>query len=74
MRLIRLSDVVEMRDNYSNLYRCDTFLMTPKWEDQGDLASVEIEFTCDTVAKKIGRAYVSGTGDYNNDFNNDYDI
>jgi len=75
MRLIRLSDVVEVRDNYNNLYRCDTFLMTPKWQEQGDLASVEIEFTCDTVAKKIGRAYTLGQdGDFNDDFNNDFDI
>jgi hypothetical protein len=49
--------------------------MTPKWQEQGDLASVEIEFTCDTVAKKIGRAYTLGQdGDFNDDFNNDFDI
>lgn len=75
MRFIRLSDVVMVRDNYDNEYRCDTFLITPKWEEQGDLASVEMEFTCDTVAKKIGRGYVLGNeGDFNDDFNNDYDI
>lgn len=75
MRFIRLSDVVVVRDNYGNEYRCDTFLITPKWEEQGDLASVEVEFTCDTVAKKIGRGYVVGNlGDYNDDYNNDYDI
>lgn len=73
MRLIRMSDVVMMHDNYGNAYRCDTFLITPKWEVQGDLASVEIEFTCDTVAKKIGRGYVLDNGDYNNDYNNDFD-
>ena len=75
MRFIRLSDVVLVTDNYGNNYICDTFLITPKWQDQGDLASVEIEFTCDTVAKKIGCGYqVVMNGDFNDDFNNDFDI
>lgn len=76
MRFIRLSDFVFVRDQYNNTYRCDTFLITPKWETQGDLASVEVEFTCDTVAKKVGRG-ILGLGDYgdfNDDYNNDYDI
>jgi hypothetical protein len=34
-----------------------------------------MEFTCDTVAKKIGQYIVTdGVGDYNGDYNNDYDI
>ena len=72
MRFIRLSDVVEVLDQYGHRYNCDTFLITPKWETQGDLASVEIEFTCDTVAKKIGYVITGGLGDYNDDYNNDY--
>lgn len=75
MRFIRLSDFVVICDRYGHLYRCDTFLCTPKWEEQGDLASVEVEFTCDTVCKKIGRAYAIGDlGDFNDDYNNDFDI
>ena len=73
MRFIRLSDIVEVLDQYGHRYNADTFLITPKWETQGDLASVEIEFTCDTVAKKIGFAVTGNLGDYNNDYNNDYD-
>lgn len=73
MRFIRLSDIINVIDQYGNQYHCDTFLITPKWEVQGNLASVEIEFTCDTVAKKIGKGYPL-LGDYNDDFNNDYDI
>lgn len=72
MRFIRLSDIVEVRDQYGNFYRADTFLITPKWETQGDLASVEVEFTCDTVAKKIGYAITNNLGDYNDDYNDDY--
>lgn len=33
-------------------YDCDTFLITPKWQTQGNLASVECEFECATVVKK----------------------
>lgn len=74
MRFIRMSDRVYVTDQNGIQYRCDTFLITPKWEQQGDLASVEIEFTCDTVAKKIGKGYVDTGADFNNDYNNDYNI
>ena len=73
MRLIRLSDIVVVRDKYGRTYNCDTFLITPNWQTQGDLASVEIEFTTSTVVKKIGRGYiVPNSGDFNNDFNDDF--
>ncbi len=73
MRLIRLSDIVLVRDKYGRTYNCDTFLITPNWQTQGDLASVEIEFTTSTVVKKIGRGYiVPNSGDFNNDFNDDF--
>ncbi len=74
LRFVRMSDRVYVTDQYGIQYRCDTFLATPKWEVQGDLASVEIEFTCDTVAKKIGKGYVDLGYDFNDDFNNDYNI
>lgn len=73
MRFIRMSDYVTVTDKYGRLYNCDTFLITPKWETQGDLASVEIEFETNTVVKKIGRGYVkTNSGDFSNDFNNDF--
>ena len=71
MRFIRMADYVKITDKYGNIYRADTFLITPKWEAQGDLAAVDLEFTCDTVAKKIARP-VSSVGDFNNDFNEDF--
>jgi len=73
MRFISLSDVILVKDQYGRQYRCNTFLMTPKWEVQGNIASVDVEFTCDTVAKRIGYAEPK-YGAYNIDFNNDYDI
>lgn len=73
MRLIRLSDIVNVRDKFGRTYDCDTFLITPQWQTQGDLAQVEIEFTTSTVVKKIGRGYLLGNmGDFNDDFNNDF--
>ncbi len=55
MRFIRMSDHIRIVDCYGHEYLPDTFLITPKWETQGDLASVEIEFQTGTVAKKIAR-------------------
>lgn len=76
MRFIRMSDKVFVTDKYGHQYDCDTFLITPKWQTQGDLASVEIEFETATVAKKIGLGYITPgrKGDFNNDFNNDFKI
>lgn len=54
MRFIRMADHVAIADKYGRNYVVDTFLMTPTWLDQGDLASVEMEFQTDTVVKKIG--------------------
>lgn len=73
MRFIRMADYIRVRDKYGNVYNCDTFLITPKWQTQGDLASVEIEFKTDTVVKKIGRGFLAnGNGDFNDDYNNDF--
>lgn len=58
MRLARMADKVKVTDRYSTVYDCDTFLITPKWETQGNLASVEAEFQTSMVAKRIGRNYV----------------
>lgn len=73
MRLIRMADYVRITDQYGRVYMADSFLITPKWLTQGDLASVEIEFETDTVVKKIGKGYIiSARGDFNNDYNNDF--
>lgn len=73
MRFIRMADYAYIEKN-GQIYNLDTFLITPDWEDNGDVAAVEAEFDTATVAKKIGRGYVmpSGDGDFNNDFNDDF--
>lgn len=75
MRIIRMSDIVKITSD-GRTYDCDTFLITPKWQTQGDIASVETEFECATVIKKIGKGIVVSTnsGDFNGDFNDDYKI
>lgn len=72
MRFIRLSDYVTITYK-GQRYSVDSFLLSPDWEDYGDIASVDAEFTTATVAKKIGSGFAIGTkGDFNDDFNNDY--
>lgn len=72
MRIIRMMDNVEVVSK-GETYDVDQFLMTPKWQEGGYLAGVEVEFQCATVIKKIGRGFVpADNGDFNNDFNNDY--
>ena len=73
MRFVRLSDFVRVTDQRGQTYNCDTFLFTPTWQTQGDLASVEIEFQTNTAVKRIGWGYsTANKGDFNNDYNNDY--
>lgn len=72
MRIIRMSDHAKITSR-GETYLADSFLITPKWQEQGDLAGVEAEFETDTVIKKIGRGVVvTNLGDYNNDYNNDF--
>lgn len=72
MRFIRMADYADIEKN-GQRYSLDTFLITPEWEDNGDVASVAAEFETATVAKKIGQGYIKAQrGDFNDDFNNDY--
>ena len=73
MRFIRMADYVQITKN-SQIYIPDTFLLTPEWEGNGDIASVEVEFDTATAVKKIGRAHIQSTGgDFNDDFSEDFD-
>ena len=72
MRFIRMADFVEI-EYHGQKYSLDTFLITPEWEDNGDVAAVQAVFETATVAKKIGLGYIrSQRGDFNDDFNNDF--
>ncbi len=72
MRFIRMADYAEI-EYHGQTYSLDTFLITPEWEAQGDVAAVEAVFDTATVAKKIGLGFTKALrGDFNDDFNNDY--
>lgn len=72
LRFVRMADYAQISKN-GQIYTLDTFLITPEWEDNGDVAVVEAEFDTATVAKKLGVGYIKAQrGDYNDDFNNDY--
>ena len=72
MRFIRMADFAEI-EYHGQRYSLDTFLITPEWEDNGDVAAVEAVFDTATVAKKIGLGYVKAQrGDFNDDFNDDF--
>ena len=70
-----MADYIQITDRYNQVYSCDTFLITPEWQGNGNLASVDVEFETATVVKKTGKGYtLQNKGDYNNDYNNDYNI
>ncbi len=79
MRFIRMADYVTIKyypqsGNMIQTLYARTFLLTPEWEAEGDIASVAIEFETDTIAKKIGLEYIRmKNGDFNSDYNNDFD-
>lgn len=73
LRLVRLCDnkIIRCKDDE---YEAITFEMEAEWQTQGDLASVTCEFETDNVVANIG-GFVSDKlgGDYNNDYNEDFD-
>ena len=73
LRIVRLCDNKQIVSK-NQIYDLTTFNMKPEWEEQGDLASVECEFETDTVISNIGgyKPELLG-GDFNNDYNNDFD-
>ena len=74
LRIVRLCENKKITSKLQ-VYDLTTFSMEPEWEDQGDLAAVECEFETDTVIANIGgyEPELVG-GDFNNNFNNDFNI
>ena len=73
LRIVRLCNEKQVISK-GQTYDLTTFNMKPEWEEQGDLAAVECEFETDTVISNIGgyEPELLG-GDFNNDYNNDFD-
>lgn len=72
VRFVRMADFAEIT-YHGQKYSLDTFLITPEWESNGDVAKVEAQFDTATVAKKLGVGYIkTQRGDFNDDFNADF--
>lgn len=72
LRFVRMADYAYITKD-GQKYSLDTFLISPEWEDYGDVARVEAEFDTATVAKKIGKGYIERVqGDFNSDYNKDF--
>lgn len=72
LRIVRLCENKQITSK-TQTYDLTTFSMNPEWEDQGDLASVECEFETDTVIANVGGYQASiVSGDFNEDFNEDF--
>ncbi|WP_303840859.1 hypothetical protein [Selenomonas ruminantium] len=52
LRFVRMADNIRITHKGQE-FAPDTFLITPEWQAEGDLAAVDAEFETDTVAKKI---------------------
>lgn len=73
LRFVRMADYARITKDGQTYIDLDTFLISPEWEDNGDVAVVDAEFTTGTVAKKLGVGYIQAQrGDFNNDFNDDF--
>jgi len=74
LRLVRMHDYIQITSN-NIVYQPDSFLITPKWQDGGYVASVDCEFECATIVKKIGRAIVQPIpiGSFNDDYNESFE-
>lgn len=52
LRILRMCDNVVFK-KLNKKYCASYILLTPKWEEVGDLASVEVEFNEDTIIKRL---------------------
>lgn len=73
MRIIRLCSnkiITSLGETYEAL----SFDMSVEWQEQGDLASVNCEFETDNVIVNLGGyKYIQKGGDFNEDYNNDFE-
>lgn len=74
MRIIRLCSQKKITCK-GETYDAITFNMEVDWQEQGDLASVTCEFDVDNIITNLGGfKHENLGGDFNDDYNNDYDI
>lgn len=52
MRLVRMCDYIKLTTKYDT-YNALSFSYEPKWQDNGDLAAVDVEFDTDCIIQKL---------------------
>lgn len=55
MRIIGMSDSIEIRDTLGRIYSPTSFASEIEWLDDGYLAEIQCEFNTDTVIKTVGK-------------------
>lgn len=58
IRLIPEADYIRIKSPLLSPYEVDRFESNVEWQEQGYLASVEVEFDSNTVIKKLGAGYI----------------
>lgn len=61
MRFVGMADHIRITKDGRVYENIDSFLLSPEWEKNGDVAVVDAEFTADTFAKKVGQGFVATT-------------
>lgn len=56
LRLIPMSDFITINFR-GKIYSCNSLSVETDWQEQGDLAAVSVEFSTDTVVKKIAKVW-----------------
>ena len=56
LRVVPMADNIQITFN-GDTYNCDRIVIEPEWEEQGDLAAVDVELTIGTVVKKIAAGW-----------------
>lgn len=70
MRIIRLSDHIKVEAE-GETYICNSFLVNVDWLEGGYMASMDCEFTTNSVIKRSGAGYAF-KGAFNDDYNESY--
>ena len=52
MRLVRMCDYIKLTTKYDT-YNALSFAYEPRWQDNGDLAAVDVEFDTDCIIQKL---------------------
>lgn len=52
LRLVRMCDYIKLTTKYDS-YNALSFAYEPKWQEQGDLAAVDVEFDTDCIIQKL---------------------